>query len=144
MTRFTRVIVAAALIAACTDSLLPPPPPGIPPEPPPPEPLAPSSLLVSLKSPVSDDGALLFELKGPGLGAVTPTNSTWAFSSEMIGDSVLRVAIVGLVSNGALLSVKLSDRRHVSVYQATILDVTDRTGQLRDSLAAYSIQITGY
>lgn len=141
MTRFMRVILVAAVIAACTDS---PPPSGIPPEPPPPpEQLAPTSLLVSLKGPVSDDGALLFELKGPGLGAVTPADSTWAFSSEMIRDSVLRVAIVGNVSNGALLIVRLTDRRDVSFYQARVLDVTDRTGQLRDSLAAYSIQVAG-
>jgi hypothetical protein len=142
MSRFTRVIVAAALIAAC-DSPLQPPPSAIPVPPPPPAPPPPApELVVRLTSPAGDDGALLFELKGPGLGAVTPADSDWWFSSEMMSDSVLRVAIVGIVSNSSLVSVKLTGNRLASEYQATILDLTDHAGQLRDNLAAYSIQIT--
>ena len=145
MIRFTRGILVAALIAACTESPLPPPPsqaPEPPPPPPPPQqPLAPKMLLVSLKGPTSDDGALLFELKGPAIGAVMPGDSAWSFTSEMIKDSVLRVAILGDLSDRTLLTVMLTERRDVSAYQATILDVTNRTGQLRNSLSAYSIRI---
>ena len=61
----------------------------------------------------------------------------------MISDSILRVAIIGNVSNEALLRVALTSPGNVSAYQATILEVTDRAGQLRGSLTAYSIQITG-
>lgn len=137
MNRFTRGLLVAALIAACTDSPLPPS--VIPPEP-----AAATSLTLSLQSPGSDDGGILLELKGPALGAVTPADPTWAFSSEMVSDSVLRVAIVGIVSNAApLVSVQLTDPRSPNAYRATILEVTDRAGQLPESLASYRIEITG-
>ena len=142
MIGFTRRIVMTALIAACTDSLpspLPPPPPGIQPPPPP----ALTSLTLTLRGPASDDGALLLELKGPRFGTVSPADSTSAFSSEMISDSVLRVAIIGNVSNAALIRVALTNPGNATAYQATVLEVTDRAGQLRGSLTAYSIQITG-
>ena len=137
MTRFARLTAVTALIAACTDSL----PSPLPPPPPPPPAL--TSLTLTLRGPASDDGALLLEFKGPRLGTVSPADSTSAFSSEMISDSVLRVAIIGNVSNAALLRVALTSPVNVSAYQATILEVTDRSGQLRGSLTAYSIQITG-
>jgi len=137
MTRFARLTAVTALIAACTDSL----PSPLPPPPPPPPAL--TSLTLTLRGPASDDGALLLELKGPRLGTVSPADSTSTFSSEMISDSVLRVAIIGNVSNAALLRVALTSPGNVSAYQATILEVTDRAGQLRGSLTAYSIQITG-
>lgn len=137
MNRFMRGILAAALIAACTDSPLPPS--GIPPEPP-----AATLLTLSLHSPASDDGGILLELKGPALGAVTAADSTWACSSELVSDSVLRVAIVGIVSNSApLVHVQLTDPRDPNAYRATILEVTDRAGQLHESLASYQIEITG-
>jgi hypothetical protein len=137
MTRFTRVLVVAAFVAACSESPLPPPPSGTPPEPPAP----PNSLTLRLQGPSSDDGALLLELKGPGLGAVTPADSTAMFSSEMISDSVLRVAIVGSVSNRAILYVNLTNRTDVSAYRATILDITNSSGQPRENLTPYSIRI---
>lgn len=139
MSRFTRFVVLAALIAACNDSPLPPS--VIPPGPP-----TATSLTLSLQSPGSDDGGILLELKGPALGAVTPADPTWAFSSEMVSDSVLRVAIVGSVSNAApFVSVQLTGPRPRSpnAYRATILEVTDRAGQLHESLASYRIEITG-
>lgn len=140
MTRLTRLIVVTALIAACTDSLPSPPPSGIQPPPPPP---ALTSLTLSLTGQASDDGALLLELNGPSLGNVSPIGSPSAFSSEMVSDSVLRVAIIGNVSNATLLKVALTNPGNISAYQATILEVTDRAGQLRGRLTAYSIQIRG-
>ncbi|HWC75722.1 MAG TPA: hypothetical protein VG454_17480 [Gemmatimonadales bacterium] len=119
----------------------PPPPPPPPPQPPPPPPPGGGTVSVSLTTPNSDDGAILFELKGPSIHGITPKSS----SLQMYIDSSsapVRVAVLGSVTSTTFLTFTIADTTTLPSYSATLVDVANRQNQLRASLAGYQLKIT--
>lgn len=99
--------------------------------------------MLKFNSPSQDEGAVLIELRGPGLGSVTASDSAFTLSSELVSDTVLRALVVGNVSNVEILKVMISGGNYLGVYHATLSEVASKSGALRDSLQVYSVTITG-
>jgi len=152
----TRVVFAGIAIAAavaCSQeppTATPPPPPAPPatpppppgPQPPPPPPGQPGGsgrLTASLTSPNSSDGAILLELRGSSIHGVTLSNSSWKMFADSSG-TPLRIAIMGSITSGALLTFEVPDVSAASSYTATIVDVADGANKLRAS-SGYALTV---
>jgi len=98
-------------------------------------------LTISLATPNSGaDGAIQFRVTGP----VAPTSVTAgpglvAFSQPLT--IVTRLAVTGTLTNGAVVTIGLSDTRKLSQYAATIEAVAGSDFQLR-SITGYSLTIS--
>ena len=99
-------------------------------------------MAVSLTTPNSDDGAMLFELAGPvaihALSAANPNVKFYIDSST----ATIRVVAAGALNSGRLLTFTVADTNTVSSYSATIKDVANRQNALRAALAGYELRIT--
>jgi len=120
---------------------LPPPLPPPPPQPPPPPPPGSGTVSVTFTTPRTDDGAILFELRGPSIHAVTPASTNLQFHIDSSGSPIRGVAL-GVINSGVLLTFTISDTTAISSYSATIVDVADRQNALRSTLAGYALRIT--
>ena len=103
-------------------------------------------LTVTLTTPHADDGAILFRLDGPGMTDVSSVApSLYSRFLETFAESVDEVTavFVGDVASGPLLTFRAPDASLVDSYEATLLEVADRTNSLRESLGGYGLEVTG-
>lgn len=98
------------------------------------------NLTLALATPRTDDAALFFELHGPGITALTPTNSAVHLFADSSGTS-LRGAVFGVLTNGALITFHVPDTTLRSSYTAAILDVASDSNALRSDLTGYALRI---
>jgi hypothetical protein len=119
----------------------PPPPPPQPPPPPPPPPPGSGTVTVTYTSPRTDDGAILFELKGPSIHGITPTGTNLQIYVDST-TSPIRVVAFGAINSGALLTFTIADTATFSSYGATLVDVANRQNDVRSSLTGYALTVT--
>jgi len=100
------------------------------------------TLILRLTTPHSDDGAVLFELSGPPIDSVVALNASLQLFTRRANDSTIVGAVVGVVANGAVVTLHVPDVGAASGYAARILEVADRQNALRISLAAYALTVT--
>lgn len=122
---------SAAALTACTgDGNGGPPPTG---------PTA-GTFAVTLSTPNADDGAIVFRVTGPGITQVTKAVASHYMHFDQSGTS-LTVVMVGDLADGTLLTFRVPDVSAVSSYSATVLEVADRTNELRGSLGTYGLSV---
>ena len=98
------------------------------------------NLMVALSTPHDDDGAILFDLRGPNVGLLAPMNSGLRVYADTSSD-VLHIAVIGNISAGPVLTFAVPDVGAVQSYTATLVDVADRQNATRD-LAGYTLTIS--
>ncbi len=102
----------------------------------------PGTLVVSLTTPNSDDGAILFSISGGGISAPTAVASSDLLFFRATGTSSLNAVVVGNIAAGPVLRFGVPDVGQVSSYTASITEVADRNNALRTSLSGYVLSIS--
>ncbi|MGH7537882.1 MAG: hypothetical protein ACREMF_04560 [Gemmatimonadales bacterium] len=128
MTRKLWILAAAALLLAgtdCGDS-------G--------SPAQPGTLRVSLTTPNTDDGAILFEVSGPAIDTMAPVNASYRLFTRRIGTTTVRAVLAGPVASGTVATLEVPDVGAAGSYTATVTEVVDRQNQLRP-LSGYQLQV---
>jgi hypothetical protein len=95
---------------------------------------------VNFVTPRTDDGAILFELKGPSLHGITPANTSLQVYIDS-SSSTIRVATFGTLNSGAVVTFTIADTTTLSSYSATLVDVANRQNQLRAPLTGYELRL---
>src|SRR4051812_11714382 len=98
------------------------------------------SFRVTLTSPNTNDAALFFELHGPGITALRPSNPATQLFADSGGTSI-RGAIFGPLTVGALLIFDVPDTTKPGDYSASVLDAAGPDNSLRSSLTGYSLRV---
>jgi hypothetical protein len=97
------------------------------------------TFVVVLQSPSDVDGAILFDVMGGAvvnlIGAFSPAPRVYTRSVDA---STTRVAVVGNIAPGGVVTFEVTQSARVSDYSATVLEVADRSNELRE-LAGYSL-----
>lgn len=98
------------------------------------------TLTVTLTTPNADDGAILFEVTGPDMTQVTAADPSLYFRYSE-ADGAVTAVLVGDVTGRDVLSFRVPDVDAVGSYTASMVDVADRSNELRDSLAGYALTV---
>ena len=98
------------------------------------------SFSLTLATPNTDDAALFFELRGPGITAIHATNAAAQLFADSTGTTI-RGAIVGPLPVGALVRFDVPDTTKLADYTALVLDVAGPDNTLRASLTGYALRI---
>jgi hypothetical protein len=104
------------------------------------------TLTVTLTTPNADDGALLLRVDGPGMTEVTsaaPSLYSRFLETLQGDDGEVTAVFVGDVSSGPLFTFRVADLAAAASYEATLLQVADRTNELRGSTEGYVLEVTG-
>ena len=101
----------------------------------------PGTATISLTTPNTDDGALLITVTGPSFTNVQSASSSYQVFSRLATGQELRLIVVGNLAAGPVATVDVADVNGLSVYTATISQVSDRLDELRESLSGYSIDV---
>jgi len=96
-----------------------------------------TSLVVSLVTPHTDDGALIITLAGPDVESVV--SSRYVVYARAAGPGRTSVAVVGDLTAGPLLTVHLTAPHDAGVYAGRVDEVAQRTDVLRDTLSGYRV-----
>jgi acetyltransferase-like isoleucine patch superfamily enzyme len=83
---------------------------------------------------------MLFDVSGPPIDSVTASNASLQLFTRRAG-STIGGAVVGVVANGALVTLHVPDVRTAAGYTARVLEVADRQDALRASLAGYALTV---
>lgn len=126
--RVLALIVALSASAACTDAPL-----GAVPQP--------GTLLLRLTTPHEDDGALMFEVRGPAIDSATAANTSVRLFTRRAGDSRLVGIVVGAIAGGSVVTLHVPGAAATS-YTARIIEIADRHDLVRASLTGYAITVT--
>jgi hypothetical protein len=100
------------------------------------------TLIVRLTTPHSDDGAILFELSGPRIDSVVAVNASLQSFTRRANDSTIVGAVIGVVVNGAVVTLQVPDVNASALYAARIVEVADRDNVLRASLTGYALTVS--
>jgi len=98
------------------------------------------SFALTLATPNTDDAALFFELRGPGITAIHATNAAAQLFADSTGTTI-RGAIVGPLPVGALVRFDVPDTTKLTDYTASVLDVAGPDNTLRESLTGYALRV---
>jgi hypothetical protein len=99
-----------------------------------------TTLNVSLASPRSDDGAVLFTLSGGPVDSVT-TGGHQVYSAR-VDANTLRVVVMGDLGSGTLATIYIADTRLASGYSATVNQVAARGSYAQRDPASYSLSLS--
>lgn len=99
------------------------------------------TLIVRLTTTHTDDGAVLFELSGPPIDSVVALSASLQLFTRRANDSTIVAAVVGVVANGAVVTLRVPDVGAAAGYTARVLEVADRQNVLRASLAGYALTV---
>ena len=99
------------------------------------------TLIVRLTTPHTDDGAILFELSGP-IDSVVAVNASLQSFTRRANDSTIVGAVIGVVVNGAVVTLQVPDINASARYAARIVEVADRENVLRASLTGYALTVS--
>ncbi len=102
----------------------------------------PGTLVVSLTTPNADDGAVAITVSGEGMTNVAAGSPSYAIFTRSPSPSLLKAAVVGGITGGALLSFDVPDLAKADRYHAAISEVADRGNALRGlPLTGYSVTV---
>jgi hypothetical protein len=96
---------------------------------------------VALTTPASDDGAVLFTVRGSVTGAVEPARSDVLVFSHPTGDGGLRIAVFGHGLSGRLVRLPVPDVAEAPSYGLSIQEVAGPRNRLRADLGAYRLAV---
>jgi hypothetical protein len=99
------------------------------------------TLIVRLTTPHTDDGAMTFEVSGPPIDSAIAVNASLRLFTRRAGSSTIVGALVGVVANGAVVTLQVPDVGAAAGYTATVLEVADRQNALRGSLTGYTLTV---
>ena len=99
-----------------------------------------ATLQVSLSTPFSDDGALLFTVTGGRVDSVDAAGYT--LYSSRTDPETLRVILTDDLSPGIVAHVHIPDERVASQYSATISQVAARETYIERDPASYRLELT--
>ena len=102
----------------------------------------PVTLVLSLTTPNSDDGAVMFSISGGGITKPTTENSSHVLFYRAAGATSSNAVVAGDITAGALVRFEVPDVDVASSYSATVTEVAARDNTLRGSLAGYSLSIS--
>ncbi len=102
----------------------------------------PGTLVLSLTSPNSDDGAILLSISGGGISAPTVVSTSHVLFFRSTGTTSINAVVVGNITAGLLLRFDVPDVGGGSPYTGTITEVADRANALRTTLTGYSLEIS--
>jgi hypothetical protein len=97
------------------------------------------TLSVSLATPNSDDGAVLFTLSGGPVGSVEAIG--YSVYSGRIDPNTLRIIVTGNLVSGTIARIRIADNREASRYSATINQVAARSSYAQRNPASYSLSL---
>jgi hypothetical protein len=102
----------------------------------------PGVLTLRLVTPHVDDAALLLALSGPGpVSAVSaPAGAAYVMHARST-EAITRIAVFGALASGDVVRFSVPDVNRVASYQATVLEVADRTNALRGSTQGYTLSV---
>ena len=99
------------------------------------------TLIVRLTTTHSDDGAVLLELSGPPIDSAVALNASLQLFTRRANDSTIVAAVVGVVANGAVVTLRVPDVGAAAAYSARVVEVADRQNVLRASLTGYALTV---
>ncbi len=103
----------------------------------------PPVFVLELTSPGGSDGAILFDVTGGSVTNIAALSSSGGdVFQRFISATNFRVAFVGTVRTGALLSFQPGAGAQASDYSVTVIEVADRNNDLRD-VSGYAMTVTG-
>jgi len=100
-------------------------------------PLGPGALEATLVSPNGPEGAVVLELAGPGLGAVTVAEG------EVFGQAdgnTTRLVVIRDIPGQIRFRIQVLERSEPPA--ATVLEVADGANELRASISGYQVEFT--
>ncbi len=100
------------------------------------------TLVLSLTSPNSDDGAILLSISGGGISAPTVVSTSHVLFFRATGTTSINAVVVGNITAGPLLRFDVPDVSGASAYTGTITEAANRANALRTTLTGYSLEIT--
>jgi hypothetical protein len=105
------------------------------------EPVDPSeaTLNVSLVTPNSDDGAVLFTLSGGPVDSIEAVG--YSVYSARIEANAIRVIITGTLAPGPVARIHIPDHRQISGYSAVVNQVAARTTYQQRDPSGYSLTV---
>ena len=133
-TRTALFILAAASGITCKDDGTAPGTPNLP------DP-NPTSLVVSLTTPNSDDGAILVTIRGPALATIQSAAPDYLVFSNAVSATEARVIVVGDLTRGSVFTVAVGGTAPLSSYSASIGQVATRADVLRAETAGYRMTV---
>jgi hypothetical protein len=98
------------------------------------------TLKVSLASPSSDDGAVLFTVSGGPVDSVAASGHQ--LYSARLDANTLRVVVLGDLVSGTLATIYIADNRLASSYSATVNQVAARVSYAQRDPASYSLRLS--
>lgn len=101
----------------------------------------PGILTLRFTTPHSDDGALLFELRGPAIGTATATGGGLQLFTRSADATTLVGAVVGNLATGGIVRFPVPDVATVQDYTVRLIEVADRQNLLRAGLANYALEV---
>jgi hypothetical protein len=122
----TTLLLAGLATTACEDAAEPP---------------IPGSLLLSVTTPATDDGAIMVRVTGPGIMGVQPTSSGQEMFWRLAAEDEARAIVVGGVQTGPLLTIQVPDVNRFDEYTAEVGEVAAESDAIRTDLAGYSLSI---
>jgi hypothetical protein len=106
------------------------------------EPTAPTqgTLNLSLVTPNSDDGAVLFTISGGPVDTVEAVG--FPVYSARVDANTLRIIVTGELGSGPVARIRIADGRQLSRYTATINQVAVRATYLQRDPSSYSLTLS--
>ncbi len=100
------------------------------------------ALTVTLAT-ANQDGAMLLDISGPDIGAVTAGSAAIAYvATRVVSTTTVRIVVAGNLASGAIVTFAVPDVNGASSYTATVVEVADRQNQLRSRLNEYALSVT--
>ena len=97
------------------------------------------TLHVTLATPASDDGAVLFTLSGGPVDSVEAVG--YSIYSARIDDNTVRVIVIGTLASGPVARIRIPDHRRISGYSAIVNQVAARTTYQQRDPSGYSLTV---
>jgi hypothetical protein len=123
--RLLVLAIAAGALSTCGESTAPP---------------TPGWLNVTLATPNSDDGGIVFAVNGGGVDSVRTSYPT--IYTRAASDSSWQVLVAGNLAAGVIAQVWSPDVEQAGSYSATPLEVAARTTFTQRALSGYTLSVT--
>jgi hypothetical protein len=99
------------------------------------------TVILRLTTPHADDGAVLLEVTGPPIDSAIVVSPSLRLFTRRAGDSTIVGVVVGVVTDGATVTLHVPDVSAAAGYRARVLEVADRRDALRGSLTGYALTV---
>lgn len=102
----------------------------------------PGFLTLTLSTPNSNDGAILFKVTGGTIDSVASGSAMVKSGSYTINASYTRVVVAGDIVDGAVARIHVPDVSASANYTVTVEQAANRVSFAQQNLSGYSIAVT--